>query len=109
VLKCRKLTYCIVFVAATCLLVCLGIRPAFARGNLHKAKPRFRAVIEDSHKYSDKIVRDSQANDTPCVPHRILPTPVLVSIGTLQPLSPAPLRCLLSQHASAPRAPPHTV
>jgi len=109
VLKCRNLTYCIVFVVATCLLVCLGIRPAFARGNLQKAKPRFRALIEDAHKYNDQIVRDSQADATPCVPHHIPPTPFLVSVGTLQPLSFAPPRRLLSQHASIPRAPPHTV
>lgn len=107
VLTSRKLTYCIVFAAALSLLACLGIRPCFARGDLKTSKPRYRAVIvEDAHKYNDQIVRDSQANDTSCVPQCVPQVLLPVFTGMLQPVSPAVSYRLSPRNVLPSRAPP---
>ena len=105
-LTCKKLIYCIVFVAATCLLASFGTRHRFAGGDLPKQRYRSGAIIDDIGKYSDQVVRDSLASDTPCVPYHVPLIPLPASIGVLQLPSPAAPPLLLTQDASPPRASP---
>ena len=102
----RKLTYCIVFVAAICLLA-LGVRNSLAQGNTLKPKASPRAIIEGVNKYNDQIVRDNHTDATSCVLPHVPLIPFPVSIDALQPQSPAIPPLLLSQSTSCSRAPPH--
>ncbi len=103
----KKLTYCIVFVAVTCLLASLGLRPLFAKGSQLKSKTSSRAIIEEDNKFNEQIVRDSHASDTPCVSCQVTLVFSLVTTGTLQPIALVSPPHSPSQNVSSSRAPPH--